>query len=118
MSYDIRLKNATSAETLHAESIHGINGGTQVLGGTAELWLNVTYNYAPIFYLVMGDKGIRTIYGMTGAASLPVLAHAIALLTPGTDPDYWKPTDGNARAALVGLLQFALMQPEGVWDGD
>jgi hypothetical protein len=60
----------------------------------------------------MGEKGIRTIYGMTG------LEKSIDQLGFDTDPDYWKATDGNARQALMGLLQLAMMRPDGIWDGD
>lgn len=118
MSYDIRLKDATTGKTLCADEIHGVNGGTMVMGGTSELWLNVTYNYGRIFYRLMGEKGIRTIYGMTGAESVPVLEAAIAQLGDDVHADYWAATEGNAKAALNGLLVFARLQPEGVWDGD
>ena len=32
--------------------------------------------------------------------------------------DYWHATEGNAKRALYGLLAFAKMRPDGVWDGD
>ena len=41
------------------------------LGGCREAWLNVTYNYAEHYGRVIGDKGIRTIYGMSGTESIP-----------------------------------------------
>lgn len=34
------------------------------------------------------------------------------------DSDYWHATEGNAKRALYGLLAFAKMRPDGVWDGD
>nr|DAE13757.1 MAG TPA: hypothetical protein [Siphoviridae sp. ctQqU1] len=34
------------------------------------------------------------------------------------DSDYWRATEGNAKRALCGLLAFAKMRPDGVWDGD
>lgn len=73
MSYDIRLIDPVTREAIEAEAPHLMQGGTYVQGGTAELWLNVTYNYGKHYRRVMGDDGIRTIYGMTGAESIPIL---------------------------------------------
>ena len=118
MSYDIRLKEPVGGNTIEFKFKHQITGGIYAIGGTSEAWLNITYNYADHFYRVFGDKGIRTIYGMTGAESIPVLEKAIAQLGDDVDDDYWKSTEGNAKAALHGLLAFAQMRPDGVWDGD
>lgn len=120
MSYDIELKDPVTRKTIEIEDLHFMQGGTYALGGTKELWLNVTYNYGKIFRRpeVLGEEGIRTIYGMTGAESIPVLQKAIANLGDDTDPDYWKPTDGNAKRPLCQLLAMAQMRPDGIWDGD
>ena len=118
MSYDIYLKDPVTREPLEMETPHYVTGGTYAVNGTSELWLNVTYNYSDIFYKVLGKQGIRTIYGMSGAESIPVLTKAINKLSDEVDPDYWKPTEGNAKKALYGLLSFAQMRPDGVWDGD
>ena len=118
MSYDIELKDPVTKETIMLDVAHQITGGTYCVGGTQEAWLNITWNYADHFYRVMGDKGIRTIYGMTGAESIPVLKKAIEQLGDDVDEDYWKSTEGNAKRALCGLLAFAQMRPDGIWDGD
>lgn len=118
MSYDIRLCDPVSKETIQFETTHHIGGGTQVLGGTPEAWLNVTYNYSKYFYDLLGEKGIRSIYGLTGAESLKTLKPAAEKLSNETDADYWKATPGNAKRALLGLIAFAEMRPDGVWDGD
>lgn len=118
MSYDIRLKDPVTGETLQAAAPHEIRGGTYALGGTRDLELNVTYNYTPHFARVLGEKGVRAIYGLTGAASLPILEAAIAALGDDVDPDYWEPTEGNAKRALCGLRALAQRRPDGVWDGD
>lgn len=120
MSYDIDLRDPVSGEVLEAEQIHQIKGGTYAVYGTREMHLNITYNYAEFYYRddVFGENGIRTIYGMTGAESIPVLKKAIAALADNVSPDYWEPTEGNAKRALTGLLAFAQMRPDGVWDGD
>ena len=118
MSYDIELRDpATGAACELAES-HQMRGGTYPVGGTPNAEINITYNYSTHFCRVLGENGIRGIYGMTGAESIPVLLDAAANLRDDTDPDYWKATEGNARQALLQLLALAEMKPEGVWHGD
>ena len=83
MSYDIRLKNRVTNKTLTIDSEHQMRGGTYVVGGTKELELNITYNYARYFYEASdGDvrfevdgrnAGIRGIYGKSGADTIPML---------------------------------------------
>lgn len=118
MSYDIYLNDPVTKEVIEVDTSHFMAGGTYALGGTKELWLNVTYNYSAHFYNTMGEKGIRTIYGMSGAESIPILENAINQLGDDAAPDYWKPTEGNAKRALLQLLAMAKMRPDGIWDGD
>ncbi|MFW6001783.1 MAG: hypothetical protein ACOCQD_00425 [archaeon] len=81
MSYDIRLKDPNTGETITTDEKHDIRGGTYAIGGTNELTLNITYNYSTLIYRVMdNDKGIRTIYGMTGEESIPIIDEAIRRL--------------------------------------
>lgn len=117
MSYDINLTDPISGTVLELDEPHHMRGGTYAMGGTAEMSLNVTYNYA-VHYDAMGDKGIREIYGKTGAEAIPILERGIAALGNDTDPDYWKPKEGNAKRALMQLLAFAKMRPDGVFKGD
>lgn len=78
-------------------------------------------------------RGIRSIYGLSGAESIPVLQNAIAKLEAMTEDiseeelqrcekqgatGYWLPTRANAIKPLYQLLAFARMRPDGVWDGD
>ena len=118
MSYDIRLKDLVTKETLILDAPHDMRGGTYCIGGTDECWLNVTYNYSEHYYRVFGEKGIRSIYGMTGAESIPILKTAIEQLGDDVSQNYWEPTEGNAKQALVQLLALAQLRPNGVWDGD
>lgn len=140
MSYDISLVDPVTKETLQMDAPHQMRGGTFTLGGTTEMWLNITYNYAQWYYkdgvftIKDGEKqGIRTIYGMSGAESIPVLKNAISILESLTedisDKDrkeheehgatgYWMPTRANAIKPLYSLLALAQMRPDGVWDGD
>jgi hypothetical protein len=118
MSYDIRLVDSNGC-TVILEKKHDFKGGTYMLGGNIHAEYNITYNYAPHFYRLMGEKGIRTIYGMTVTESLPILEKAASQLGREEDPDYWKPTQGNARKALLVLVALAKMvPPESKWDGD
>lgn len=118
MSYDIRLRDPITKETILFDTDHQIRGGTYAVGGTDEAWLNITWNYAGIFVETMGEKGIRTIYGLTGAESIPILKDAISKLSDDVSKDYWEATQGNAKRSLLGLLAFAQMRPDGIWDGD
>lgn len=118
MSWDCSLVDPVTRETLETDKLHDINGGTYCVGGTREMWLNVTYNYGDIFRKVMPPDGLRTIEGMSGADSIPVLEKAISKLADNVDKDYWKPTEGNAKRALHGLLALAKLRPDGIWELD
>jgi len=118
MSYDVYLKDPTTGNVIELDIVHHMKGGTYAVGGTNEAHLNITYNYGGIFRQVFGEKGIRSIYGMTGAESLPILEKAIYALGNDTHEDYWKATEGNAKRALINLAQLATLAPTGVWEGD
>lgn len=141
MSYDITLEDSVTKETIILENNHLMPGGTYALGGTKEAWLNITYNYARWYNRedVFPEReegkyrGIRSIYGMTGAESIPVLKNAISVLEnldEDIDEDtkerckkqgatgYWMPTRENAIKPLYQLLAFAQLRPDGVWNGD
>lgn len=142
MSYDLRLINPETGEAVKFANKHNLRGGIYVVGGDDRACLNVTYNYgrhyARVFPVLhearplapdwlkgsLKDRpidGLRTIYGLTGLESIPVLVAACAQLGDDTDPDYWKPTEGNAKAALVNLIALAAMSRDamtGVWTGD
>lgn len=117
MSYDISLLEPDGSVAIVPDG-HDLRGGTYCLGGNDQAWLNVTYNYSKHFRRVLGDKGIRTLYGLTGRSSVPLLQTAIAGLGDDTDSDYWKATEGNAKAALKNLLLLARACPDATWSGD
>ena len=101
MSYDIRLVDPVTKEQLHSDFAHDMRGGTYQIGGTTELWLNITWNYAHYYYEatdgdprfahdeisayyadgttgpVKTEYAIRGIYGKTGAESIPMLEDMI-----------------------------------------
>ena len=118
MSYDICLRDPVTHLTIELDEPHRMRGGTYTVGGTTDAWINVTYNYARHFERVLGERGIRSIYGMTGAESIPVLEYAASRLADDVSDDYWEPTEGNAKRALLQLAALARMRPYGIWDGD
>jgi hypothetical protein len=119
MSYDIYLTDPVSKVVLYLDSLHQLQGGTYAIGGTTQCWLNVTYNYADHFRSAFGDeRGIRSLYGLTGAESIPVLRAAMGQLEDDVSEDYWEATEGNAKRALAQLLALAKLRPDGVWIGD
>ena len=141
MSYDIKLVDPVTKETLNLENNHFMTGGTYAIGGTTECWLNITYNYARWYYKPdvfpenpkTKETGIRSIYGLSGAESIPVLKHAIDSLN-NLDEDlsieekeklekqnvtgYWLPTKINAIKPLYQLIGLAQLRPDGIWEGD
>lgn len=140
MSYDISLRDSIRKETIHFDTLHQMRGGTYAVGGTSEAWLNITYNYSRWYYKegVFPDngedyRGIRSIYGLSGADSIPILENAIKALED-MDEDlteeeirnyeehdikgYWLPTRENAIKPLYQLLAMAKMRPDAEWDGD
>ena len=118
MSYDIYLKDSATGLPIMFGAPHFLHGGTYAIGGTCEAWYNVTYNYAPHFYRLLGEKGIRSIYGMTASESIPVLEKAAIQLASEVSDNYWDATEGNAKKALMDLIQLAKLSPNGIWDGD
>ena len=118
MSYDIELVCPVSNEVLKLDTVHDMRGGTYILGGTKECSLNITYNYGVFYYEVFGEKGIRKLYGMSGAESIPVLESAIEKLGNDVSEYYWDATEGNAKKPLYQLLAFAKLRPDGIWIGD
>ena len=105
MSYDISLKDPVTKKTIELNEPHFMKGGTYAMGGTKELWLNITYNYSYYYYEatdkdprfahdevscyysdgtkgpVETEYGIRGIYGKTGAESIPMLEDMIRRIT-------------------------------------
>jgi hypothetical protein len=118
MSYDINLTGPVTKEVLCAETKHDIKGGTYCLGGTNELHLNITYNYSKHYSKLFPENGIRYLYGKSGAETIPIIKEVISKLGEDVDSDYWAATEGNAKQALCGLLAFAQLRPDGIWQGD
>ncbi len=117
MSYDIKLVGPDGA-TLESEREHDLRSGTYVVGGTPDAWLNITYNYSGHFQKVLGDSGIRSVYGMAGRDAALILLDAAEKLGRNVSKDYWEATEGNARKALLDLARLCGMFPNGILKGD
>lgn len=118
MSYDIRAINPITQEPIQFAEKHTIIGGTYEDGGCTEAWLNITYNYAPHFYKVFGENGIRILYGKTMSESITLINDALPKLSDDTDPNYWKATEGNAKLALINLMALAIKVMEATFNTD
>lgn len=136
MSYDISLVDPVTRKPIELDAPHQMRGGTYCVGGSTTAALNITYNYAKHFERVIAggstselsqfdrvfgggdDRGIRLLYGKSGAESIPLLESAVSKLGDDVDDDYWKATEGNAKRALLQLLSLARMRPDGIWKGD
>ena len=125
MSWDFDLCDPVTKECLSTEEKHMIAGGTFCVGGTAEMTLNITYNYSNIINKKMKELGISKedsysyahyIHGKTGAEAIKLLKKIIASLKDDVENDYWKATEGNAKRALYGLLAFSQLRPDGIWN--
>lgn len=128
MSYDIYLEEPETGETIEFDEPHNMIGGTYIIGGTKEAWLNITWNYSEFYYKTIDEKkGIRFLYGRTGKEAIPILEKAISELMVDMKDlesaylemnDYWAATKENAAIALQSLLAFAKLRPDGIFRGD
>lgn len=115
MSYDLGLYYDDEPAQIERHS----EGGTYAIGGTTNAELTITYNYALHFYEHLdANKGLRWLYGKTGAETLQRLSAAVIALGTERDDDYWKATKGNAGFALGILRLWAVRHPKAVWQGD
>ncbi len=105
-------------QKVHLAQKHYITGGMFAVGGTDDPWLHVTFNYAEAFCKFLGGDGINDFHDRPVRETLPKLIEAVSNMHGEPDDDYWKPTEGNARAALMNMIQLACLSPEtlnGYW---
>ena len=114
MSYDVYFCDPVSKEKIELNEPHFMRGGTYAVGGTTQLWLNITYNYYKNYH--PHNFSINDLDGKTAFDVIPELERVITLLGDDVDHDYWKPTDGNAKKALIQLLTMCRMRPDAVID--
>lgn len=115
MSYDLGLYYDKQPATVE----HFQEGGTQVMGGTDDAELNITYNYSWFYYRYLDkEEGLRWLYGKKAKDCVERLEAAVSELGTDQHDDYWADTPGNAGYALNILLQWAKQHPEAIFDGD
>lgn len=104
MSYDIKFDHDMLIPM-------DIRGGTYSLTGNNEAWLNITYNYAPIFAL--HGLSIWNLNGKTAKEIIGIVSPLIKNMVGNGkhDADYWAPTESNAKAALINLVLMAATVP-------
>ena len=107
MSYDVSLIGAGKVERIQ-------EGGTQVVGGTDEPELNITYNYAEVYSLF--DFNINDLNGRRAALFIEKMEQIVAKCGTKRFENYWAPTPGNAGFALSILLGWAKQYPDATWE--
>lgn len=118
MGHDVEIVSKKTRKTLWKRNVHHIRGANYPLGGSNEAHISITFNYWNHFVKVLGEEGIRTIYGMSSKQSIPLLTECIEKLEDSHSNSYWEPTEGNARKALISLRELARLYPDGIWAGD
>ena len=115
MSYDVRFRDSDGNTCV--SKVNRQDGGTQVVGGTTDAELNITYNYGKIMYENI-EFGLRGLYGKNGKEISEILTPVVEKLGTNTSNDYWSATEGNVGYALSILLDWAREFPEGILEGD
>lgn len=119
MSYSIEIVDSKgNVLELPKDQTHHIKGAIYVAEGSRSATIHITYNYADYFQQVFGPEGIRTLYGEKVSETLEEILNAVLQLSGCPSHDYWEKTEGNARKALIDLLNLGLLFPEGYWSGD
>lgn len=111
MSYDVDLLDNLSSRKVLKMPEKFEDGGTYAIGGTNDCSLNITFNYIEVFGSLVDDLHLKF-----AKDTLPAL-RAFCDQYKRAEPwkDYWAPTPGNARAAIMRLISFAEQHPTGVW---
>jgi len=120
MGWDLSLhkKNTETgeAESCYVEVPHNLKGGTYVVGGTRELWMQVTHNYNDFLAEALQESSLDCLQGKTVKETLPLLETAVQVLSqkynnPMPSERYWDATAGNALKALQDLVDLAKLAP-------
>jgi len=107
MSYDIYLETEDGEICVSSQRIQ--EGGTQVMGGTKECHLNITYNYSTLYRLTLDkEKGLRWLHGKTGRDTIGRLENAVELL--GTN-QYERTVDNCDRCGFHTGIGDGLADP-------
>ena len=96
-------------------------GSTICIDGTDSLSTNITYNYAPFFEKVFGEKGIRSIYGISFSEAVHKLQYAEQIFSSVDKTDtewvikYKEPTE-EEKARFERILHCKWERPSGYWE--
>ena len=112
MSYDCTIINSNGMPYIVNTAPAG---GIIQIAGPKEAYLNITYNYSRIINSVLSG-GISGLNEKKVEETIGQIQEAVTKLGDDRDPDYWKATEGNAKAALQGLLVLAIQCPGGIWE--
>lgn len=112
MSYGVYFTDPVSREVIELKDVHYMRGGTYAVGGTKDLYLNITYNYARNY--AKHDFSIRDLNEKTAFEAITELERVIQLLGDDVTDNYWDATDGNAKRALISLLTMAKIRPDAI----
>lgn len=116
MSWDMTVVYKDTKKPVYIDKPHTLQGGTYIPFGTPELWLNITYNYSPFYRKIIND-GLDYFNGMEIKESIPILQKIADNLGDDVSNDYWKPTEGNAKKAILDLLELAKLAPDStIWE--
>lgn len=117
MSYNIEIIHPKTGETLESARALTLRGGIQPFGGSKELFLTITFNYREhLVKAFQSHKGVSCLNNKAVVSTIDTITNAIERLdTDYYMEDYWKPTEGNARLALINLLILAFEGLEGYW---
>ena len=103
MSYDIDLVDENE-KPYKVDKFS--EGGTQVLGGSTESSLNITYNYSKFYKDYLDEQeGIHWLHNKKAETTIIKLKATIKKLGTNKAIDYWAATPGNAGFALSILLK-------------
>lgn len=105
MSYSISIVDKKTNKTVLVN--HDIKGSTYAIGGSNLAEMDITYNYSKYYYDKFGTYGIRSLYGKPLDEAIKILKKVITSFGDVLpSEDYWKPTKGNAKFALIDLLNL------------
>ena len=116
MGWSIYLIEPVTREVIILSFKHQMFGSTYCLGGTDELWIDVTYNYGKIYREKTNGLSLDFLHNKFAYETIEFLEDLINSLGDETSNDYWEATEGNAKKAIYQLLIFARMRPDGIWE--
>ena len=107
MSYDIFLVDNVGNTLVSKRIIQ--EGGTQVMGGTSQCQLSITYNYSTLYRLTIDDeKGLKWLNGKTANDTIKRLKDAV--ITLGTR-QYQRPVDNCDKCGFTIGVGEGLSDP-------